>query len=123
MGLYSYCFRTIHTQHIITLPPHPATSNEQRTTNQHKHNNEYKTHTPEIILEAPGSTTGHHYSLAILAGLGFLAVNFIGVIVSFIQTTIGLVITLVVLAAIIYAILDPKMRTLLWYMYKAPCVG
>ena len=35
------------------------------------------------------------------------------------QTTIGLVATIAILGVLLYMILDPKMRNLVWYMYKS----
>lgn len=57
--------------------------------------------------------------LAILAGLGYVLVKFLPQILAFASNLLGLVVTLLVLGAIIYMVLDPKMRTLVSYMYKS----
>ena len=74
---------------------------------------------PKSFWKRPEGTTGTIVGLGILAGLGFLIFTNIGLIYNFIATTVGLVAMLVLLAAIIYMVLDPKMRNLVWYMYKS----
>ena len=58
--------------------------------------------------------------MAIVAGaLGFLAVAFLPAIAGLLQSVAGLTLTLLVLGIIVYAILDSRMRNLIWYMYKS----
>lgn len=52
-------------------------------------------------------------------GGGFLVATFADVLIGLAATTAGLAVLLMVLAAIIYMVLDPKMRNLVWYMYKS----
>jgi predicted nucleic acid-binding Zn-ribbon protein len=40
-------------------------------------------------------------------------------LIALVSNTIGLAVLLLVLGAIIYMVLDPKMRNLVWYMYKS----
>jgi phage shock protein A len=42
-----------------------------------------------------------------------------GAILALVQNTLYLAILLAVLAAVVYMILDPRMRNLIWYMYKS----
>ena len=67
----------------------------------------------------PEGKTGLFFMLAVLAGLGYVLVKFLPQIVAFASNLLGLVVTLLVLGAIIYMVLDPKMRTLVSYMYKS----
>ncbi len=55
----------------------------------------------------------------ILIGGGFLLFSVLPFLIGLVQTTLGLVTTLLILGAVIYMALDPKMRNLVWYMYKS----
>lgn len=74
---------------------------------------------PKSFWSRPEGKTGLLFMLAILAGLGYVIVRFLPQILTFASTLLGLVVTLLVLGAIIYMVLDPKMRTLVNYMYKS----
>jgi len=74
---------------------------------------------PKSFWKRPEGTTGALFLFAILAGLGFLVFSNLTALLVFIKTTLGLVATVAVLGTIIYMALDPKMRTLLSYMYKS----
>ncbi|MBP7239889.1 MAG: hypothetical protein KBA14_06660, partial [Saprospiraceae bacterium] len=74
---------------------------------------------PKSFWGRPEGKTGLFFMLAILAGLGYVLVKFLPQIVAFASSLLGLVVTLLVLGAIIYMVLDPKMRTLVSYMYKS----
>lgn len=67
----------------------------------------------------PEGKTGLLFMLAILAGIGYVLLKFLPQILAFASSLLGLVVTLLVLGAIIYMVLDPKMRTLVNYMYKS----
>ncbi|MTB49332.1 hypothetical protein E1J53_0000010 [Lewinella sp. W8] len=67
----------------------------------------------------PEGITGLIFLLAAIAGVGFVVTTFGAAIMSFISTTIGLVVALAVLGAIVYMALDPRMRNLIFYMYKS----
>jgi phage shock protein A len=56
---------------------------------------------------------------ALLVGGGFLLYTFIGPLLALAANTLYLVLMLLALAALIYVVLDPKMRNLIWYMYKS----
>ncbi|RMG76200.1 MAG: hypothetical protein D6714_21720 [Bacteroidetes bacterium] len=67
--------------------------------------------------QRPEGVTGAIFLTAILAGVGFLAYSLPwGVILA---NTIYLVLTVVAIAAVLYMVFDPKMRNLVWYMYKS----
>jgi hypothetical protein len=74
---------------------------------------------PKSFWGRPEGKTGLLFMLAILAGVGYVLVKFLPQIVAFASSLLGLVVTLLVLGAIIYMVLDPKMRTLVNYMYKS----
>ncbi|MDA7625719.1 hypothetical protein N8684_00495, partial [bacterium] len=67
--------------------------------------------------QRPEGITGTIFLLAILAGVGFLAVSLNWAVI--LANTAYMVITAVVIAAVLYMIFDPKMRNLVWYMYKS----
>ena len=67
----------------------------------------------------PEGVTGLLFLVALVGVLGFVLVNFGAAILSFIGTTIGLVVAGLVLLAILYMVLDPRMRNLVFYMYKS----
>lgn len=74
---------------------------------------------PKSFWKRPEGVTGTIFLLAVLGGLGFLVVTGLPAIVAFASNLLGLVVTILVLAAIVYMILDPKMRALVGYMYKS----
>lgn len=74
---------------------------------------------PKSFWGRPEGKTGLLFLLAVLAGIGYVVVKFLPQILAFASSLLGLVVTLLVLGAIIYMVLDPKMRTLINYMYKS----
>ena len=79
-------------------------------------NTEFK---PKSFWSRPEGKTGSLFLIAALAGAGYFIFKNSAAIIGFITGTIGIVVSLLVLGAIIYMILDPKMRTLVSYMYKS----
>ena len=73
----------------------------------------------KTFWQRPEGMTGGIFMLALMAGIGYLVATNIGPIMTFISTTIGLVMSLAVLGMVLYMVLDPKMRNLVWYMYKS----
>lgn len=67
----------------------------------------------------PEGVTGLIFLIAVIAGGGYLLATNIQWLIGLAANTITLVALLAVLAAIIYVILDPKARNLIWYMYKS----
>jgi predicted nucleic acid-binding Zn-ribbon protein len=74
---------------------------------------------PKSFWKRPEGITGLMFLAALLIGGGYLITTFAASIMAFIGTTIGLVVSLAVLGAIVYMVLDPKMRNLIFYMYKS----
>ncbi len=73
---------------------------------------------PKSFWSRPEGTTGMILGIGILGGLGFLLYSFMPIIIAAAANTLYLVGMLVALAALIYMIVDPRMRNLIWYSYK-----
>ncbi len=71
----------------------------------------------------PEGVTGMIFMGGLILGGGFLAVTFLpqilAAIAAILSSTVSIAISLAVLAAIVFMILDPRMRNLVWYMYKS----
>ena len=67
----------------------------------------------------PEGVTGAIFLAGIILGGGYLIFANIGTIMWLASQTLYLSIMLIALAAIIYMVLDPKMRNLVWYIYKS----
>lgn len=67
----------------------------------------------------PEGVTGLIFLIALIAGGAFAVSAFWGVIVPFITTTIGIVVSVAVLGTILFSVLDPRTRALFGYMYKS----
>ena len=59
------------------------------------------------------------FMAGLILGGGFLLYTFSAQLLLLAQNTLYLALMLGVLAAIVYMVLDPKMRNLIWYMYKS----
>ncbi len=67
----------------------------------------------------PEGVTGTVFLLAILAGLGYAFVKALPTLITLMSNVLYLALMILVLGAIIYMVLDPRMRTLVGYMYKS----
>ena len=67
----------------------------------------------------PEGLTGVLFLGAIILGAGYLIVSNLPFIIGLVSNTIYLAILLAVLAAVVYMVLDPRMRNLVWYGYKS----
>lgn len=74
---------------------------------------------PKSFWNKPEGVTGAIVLILAVLGGGYLVATAIAGILAFLQTTVGLIATLLVLGAIIYMVLDPSTRTLISYMYKS----
>lgn len=74
---------------------------------------------PKSFWRRPEGITGALVLGGVLIGGGILVAAAIPILLPLLETTLGLVVTLAVLGAIIFMALDPKMRNLVWYMYKS----
>jgi hypothetical protein len=74
---------------------------------------------PKSFWKRPEGVTGTIFLIAILAALGFVLVNALPTLIALAPTVLYLALMILVLGAIIYMVLDPKMRTLVGYLYKS----
>ncbi len=74
---------------------------------------------PKSFWQRPEGITGLIFLSALVVGGGLLLAKYIGALVLFASNTLNLAILLLALGAIIYMVLDPKMRALVSYMYKS----
>lgn len=77
------------------------------------------TYEKKSFWKRPEGVTGAVFLIAVLGGLGYLLAVNMAAILALAANTLYLVLMLMALAALIYVILDPKMRNLIWYMYKS----
>jgi phage shock protein A len=74
---------------------------------------------PKNFWQRPEGVTGGLFMGALLLGGGFLLYKALPTLISLASNTLYLAGLLAALAAVIYMVLDPKMRNLVWYMYKS----
>lgn len=74
---------------------------------------------PKSFWNKPEGVTGLIILVLAVLGGGYVVASSLVAILAFLQTTVGMVATLLVLGAIIYMVLDPSTRTLVSYMYKS----
>ncbi len=78
--------------------------------------NEFK---PKNFWQRPEGVTGAIVGGGLLIGGGYLAYLALPLLLAATKNILALSGMLLVLAAIVYMVLDPKMRNLVWYMYKS----
>lgn len=74
---------------------------------------------PKNFWERPEGITGGLFMAAIVLGGGYLLYQALPTLINLAQNTLYLAGLLAALAAVIYMVLDPKMRNLVWYIYKS----
>ena len=74
---------------------------------------------PKGFWKRPEGITGLLFLSGAILGGGYLIVNNMAAIGTFLGNTLYLGITLAAIAGLLYMVLDPKMRNLIWYMYKS----
>ncbi len=74
---------------------------------------------PKPFWKRPEGVTGAIFMGGILIGGGFLLYTFLPVLLTLVQNVLYLSVMLVALGALLYMVLDPKMRNLIWYGYKS----
>ena len=78
---------------------------------------------PEVkgksFWKRPEGVTGAIFLGGIVIGGGFLAATLLPILIPLMANTLYLALMLVALAAIVYMVVDPKMRNLIWYVYKS----
>ena len=73
----------------------------------------------KTFWQRPEGVTGAIFLIALIIGGGFLLATALPFIIQAAATTLGLTAVIAALAAIVYVIIDPKMRALIGYGYKS----
>jgi hypothetical protein len=74
---------------------------------------------PKGFWERPEGVTGGLFMAALVLGGGYLLYKALPTLITLASNTLYLAGILAALAALIYIVLDPKMRNLVWYIYKS----
>ncbi|MBP6183364.1 MAG: hypothetical protein KA479_00385 [Saprospiraceae bacterium] len=74
---------------------------------------------PKSFWQRPEGVTGALFLGGLLLGGGYLLFKFLPAIIALTSNLLYLGVILMALAALIYVVLDPKTRNLVWYMYKS----
>ncbi len=74
---------------------------------------------PKNFWERPEGITGGLFMAALVLGGGYLLYQALPTLITLASNTLYLAGLLAALAAIVYMVLDPKMRNLVWYIYKS----
>ncbi len=74
---------------------------------------------PKSFWSKPEGKTGMLFGAAILGGLGYALYAFLPIILGMVGNIVSLAALLGVLAVMVYVVVDPKMRNLIWYIYKS----
>ncbi len=80
------------------------------------YSNEFK---PKSFWQRPEGVTGMIFLGGIVLGGGYLIASNIAWLVGLASNTLYLAVLLIILAALLYMVLDPKMRNLVWYSYRS----
>lgn len=79
----------------------------------------FQTAKPKSFWKKPEGVVGAIFLIALLAGGGYLLMANMAAIVALFSNVLYLSLIIIALALIAYVILDPRMRNLIWYMYKS----
>ena len=74
---------------------------------------------PKSFWEKPEGITGLLFMAGIVLGGGYLLYKALPVLIVLAQNTLYLALLLAALAAVLYMVLDPRMRNLIWFAYKS----
>jgi hypothetical protein len=74
---------------------------------------------PKSFWEKPEGITGLIFMAGIVLGGGYLLYKALPVLIVLAQNTLYLALLLAALAAVLYMVLDPRMRNLIWFAYKS----
>ena len=78
---------------------------------------------PKSFWQKPEGVTGLIFMAGIVIGGGYLLYKALPFLISLAANTLYLALLLVALAAVIYMVLDPRMRNLVWFAYKSVMRG
>jgi len=74
---------------------------------------------PKSFWKRPEGTLGALVLIALVGGAGYLLFTNMAAITAFMGNVLGLAVIILALGALLYMVLDPKMRNLVSYMYKS----
>ena len=74
---------------------------------------------PKTFWQRPEGVTGMIFMTGILVGGGYLFYKILPTLITLAANTLYLALILVALAAVVYMVLDPRMRNLVWFAYKS----
>lgn len=80
---------------------------------------EMKDYKPKSFWQRPEGITGLIFGAGVLIGGGYLLSVMLPTLIALAANTLYLGIMLVAIAGLVYLVLDPKMRNLVWYGYKS----
>ncbi len=75
--------------------------------------------TPKTFWQRPEGLTGGIFMTGIVLGAGYLLYKFLPILITLVSNMLYAGILLIALAALIYMVVDPRMRNLVWYGYKS----
>ncbi|MCB0572182.1 MAG: hypothetical protein KDC66_20590 [Phaeodactylibacter sp.] len=67
----------------------------------------------------PEGVTGAIFLIGVILGGGYLILSNLTFLIGLVTNTLYLALLLIALAAVVYMVLDPRMRNLVWYSYKS----
>lgn len=74
---------------------------------------------PKSFWQRPEGVTGALFLGGLILGGGYLLYKFLPALIAMTSNLLTLALLLMALAAVVYVVLDPKTRNLVWYMYKS----
>lgn len=74
---------------------------------------------PKSFWQRPEGVTGMLFMAGLIIGGGYLLYTALPALIALTSNILYLSLMLLALGAIVYMVLDPKMRNLIWYMYKS----
>ncbi len=74
---------------------------------------------PKSFWKRPEGTLGAIVLFALIGGAGYLLFTNMAAITAFMGNVLGLMVIILAIGALVYMVLDPKMRNLVSYMYKS----
>lgn len=74
---------------------------------------------PKSFWSRPEGIAGLVFLMTIVGGVGFLIFSNIAFLLALAQNVFYLTLMIIAIGALVYMVADPRMRTLVWYMYKS----